>query len=263
MRDDEPGGPSFTRRNIYATAQAFEAALDLHEIDAAVPGDVRRLISEYERGVIMVRDRLDLRSRFIVWLSAACVRGATHRLRGLTHQAVQSGLSRVEISELFLQCAIYAGFTKVESAFREAGLGEFALPADDIDADLAAISIDLRTQLHGDRGSSGYSDPDRAHMGELYDLAAEYGYGAIWSRPGLDLRGRLICALAAMTCEPRATQSLRKFAETLLDHGVAEAELSEIVIQTVPFIGFPAAFAAMNVVCDAIDARGVGVRAAE
>src|ERR1019366_8680654 len=57
----------------------------------------------------------------------------------------------------------------------------------------------LMGTLHGDRAQQGYAAPDNPVTGALYPMAIQYGYGEIWSRPGLDRRSRALVAVAAFT----------------------------------------------------------------
>jgi len=95
-------------------------------------------------------------------------------------------------------------------------------------------------RLHGDRAREGYAAPGNAITGELYPAAIRYGYGELWSRPGLDHRQRMLCALAAFTAMGLEGQ-LRKFAKSALNVGLTREEIVEAVIQTAPYGGFPRA----------------------
>ncbi|AZL60041.1 hypothetical protein EI545_15100 [Tabrizicola piscis] len=227
---------------------------DAHE-RASVPAGIRSCMEELELGMIKSRDQLTLQERFIVWLSAACVLGQTEKLGVLAKGAQDAGLTKTQISEVFLQCVLYAGTPNVELAFKAANLGQVDSTGTDCSANFADLSATMRAKLHGDLQNKGYSDPSRKHMADLYEIAASYGYGVIWRRPGLDLRHRLFCAMAAMASLPVASASLNKFARTAISHGFTSPEIVEIVIQTAPFCGFPAAIGAMNTVSGAVADR--------
>jgi alkylhydroperoxidase/carboxymuconolactone decarboxylase family protein YurZ len=100
--------------------------------------------------------------------------------------------------------------------------------------------LDVMAHLHGERAHEGYAAPGNAITGALYPTAVRYGYGELWSRPGLDRRQRMLCALAAFTAMGLESQ-LRKFAKSALNVGLSREEVIEAVIQTAPYGGFPRA----------------------
>ncbi|KAJ55799.1 hypothetical protein ACMU_08465 [Actibacterium mucosum KCTC 23349] len=243
------------RRDLQARANATLKTLGLSRGDSdSAPDGAHTMVSEFEIGLVMSRDVLPPRQRFIIWLAAACVHGATDRVAWLAEGAKDGNLNVQEIAEVFLQCSLYAGFAKAQAALAAAGVANVHLEDTDRSTDITQRSEQMRQTLHGQRRNEGYSDPALEHMNELYQIASSFGYGVIWPRPGLSLRDRLVCAVASLSCLPSASASLQKFCKTARDHGFEGSEVAEIVIQTAPYGGFPASFAAMQ---STIDALGV------
>jgi 4-carboxymuconolactone decarboxylase len=106
-------------------------------------------------------------------------------------------------------------------------------------------------KLHGGRAQEGYAAPGNAVTGELYGAAVRYGYGELWSRPGLDHRQRMLCALAAFTAMGLESQ-LRKFSKSALNVGLKREEIIEAVIQTAPYGGFPRALNGLAIVSEVL-----------
>jgi 4-carboxymuconolactone decarboxylase len=98
----------------------------------------------------------------------------------------------------------------------------------------------LRRQLYGDEAIERsnreiYSDPI---MKKFLDVATETVFGALWTRPGLDLKTRtLVCVVsdAATGREPELAIHLR-FA---LRQGWTEEELTEVLLQLTGYVGLP------------------------
>jgi 4-carboxymuconolactone decarboxylase len=80
--------------------------------------------------------------------------------------------------------------------------------------------------------------------GALYPLAIRYGYGEIWSRPGLAPRQRALVAVAAFTAL-RLPEQVAKFGQSALNLGLTKTEVIEAIIQTAPYTGFPPALNAL------------------
>jgi 4-carboxymuconolactone decarboxylase len=89
-------------------------------------------------------------------------------------------------------------------------------------------------------------------------LNSEASYGAIWSRPGLALDDRMVCALAALG----AVQRLRKLGRHVgaaLDLGLSARAIVEILIQIGIYAGFAASEEAVEAASTVFAARSVAV----
>ncbi len=99
---------------------------------------------------------------------------------------------------------------------------------------------EMRRKLLGDAyvdriASTTYADPT---MRKFIDLATETVFGAIWNRPGLDLKTRtLVCVVsdAATARYPELAIHLRM----ALRQGWTEEELTEVLLQLTGYVGAP------------------------
>src|SRR5438477_7883753 len=100
--------------------------------------------------------------------------------------------------------------------------------------------VAMRRQLLGEAyvervNSATYADPV---MKKFIDVATETVFGALWTRPGLDLKTRtLVCVVtdAATGREPELPLHLRM----ALRQGWTEEELTEALIQLTGYVGAP------------------------
>ena len=107
-------------------------------------------------------------------------------------------------------------------------------------SELYEKGIALRSELLGEdftaqMNDSTYTDPI---MQKFRDLAAENVFGALWSRPGLDLKTRtLICVVsdAATGREPELRLHLRMARR----QGWTEDELVEVLLHLSGYVGVP------------------------
>jgi len=98
----------------------------------------------------------------------------------------------------------------------------------------------LRSQLLGDAfvnrmNQSTYDDPV---MQKFRDVAAETVFGALWTRPGLDLKTRtLVCVVsdAATGRDPELALHIRM----ALRQGWTEDELTEVLLHMSGYVGVP------------------------
>jgi len=79
--------------------------------------DFQDLITRYAWGEIWTRPGLDRRTRSCITLTALVALGHHHELAMHVRAALRNGLTRDEIKEVLLQCAIYCGVPAANSAF--------------------------------------------------------------------------------------------------------------------------------------------------
>jgi 4-carboxymuconolactone decarboxylase len=107
----------------------------------------------------------------------------------------------------------------------------------------------MRQRLFGD---------DDGAPATMRTLNGEAVYGAIWSRPGLALEDRMVCALAALGAVQRL-KKLRRHVVAALDLGLSARAIVEILIQIGIYAGFAASEEAVEAACKVFSARGVAI----
>jgi 4-carboxymuconolactone decarboxylase len=73
----------------------------------------------------------------------------------------------------------------------------------------------------------------------------EFGFGDIYSRPGLDLRTRELAVVAALTALGNAAPQLAVHIHGALNVGCTREEIVEVMMQMALYAGFPAALNAL------------------
>ena len=81
---------------------------------------------------------------------------------------------------------------------------------------------------------------------DLGRFIIEFGFGEVYSRPGLRLRDRQIATVAALAAMGTAQPQLVAHIEGALAVGVTKPEIIEIIIQMALYGGFPAAMNAVD-----------------
>ncbi|WP_432721375.1 carboxymuconolactone decarboxylase family protein [Jeongeupia wiesaeckerbachi] len=118
-----------------------------------------------------------------------------------------------------------------------------------------------------ERGLEKLREIDDGHAGEaviasLADIApdfgryvVEFGFGDIYSRPGLDLKSREIAVVAALTALGNATRQLKVHIGAALNVGCSRGEVVEVIMQMAVYAGFPAALNGLFAARDVFAAR--------
>lgn len=81
---------------------------------------------------------------------------------------------------------------------------------------------------------------------DLARYVAEFAYGDIYTRPGLDRKSREIATVAALTALANAPKQLQSHVEGALNSGCTREELVEVIMQMAVYAGFPAAINGME-----------------
>ena len=101
---------------------------------------------------------------------------------------------------------------------------------------------EVRRQLMGDAyieqmNRTAYADPT---MRKFIDVATETVFGALWARPGLDLKTRtLVCVVSDVATGREAELAIH--VRMALRQGWTEAELTEVILHLLGYVGAPLA----------------------
>ena len=110
-------------------------------------------------------------------------------------------------------------------------------------------------------GGSNYDAPLAALADIAPDLAhftVDFAYGDVMSRPGLDLKTRQLCTVAALAAMGNAQPQLRYHIDGALNVGCSPAEILEAVMLSVVYAGFPAALNGVTAAREVFQRRGLG-----
>ncbi|WP_096087621.1 carboxymuconolactone decarboxylase family protein [Agaribacterium haliotis] len=92
---------------------------------------------------------------------------------------------------------------------------------------------------------------------EFSESLVETIYGRIYSRPGLDIKTRLIATIAALTAQGSQTKpQLRINIKNALKAGVTKREICEVIFQMNLYGGMPATINALNTAKDVFAETG-------
>jgi len=222
-------------------------------VDRVIPG-YGHFKDQFEAGLAGSRTLLPERERLLSMLASLTLLRQPASLRDKLGNALDQGLSARAISEVILQTGIYGGLLIIEEAsevadrvFAERNIepDPESLPPESPEM-LKSEAYAYKSLLHGDRVAEAHANPEDRLTNGLYEIAAIYGYGLVWRRPGLSARDRLVVALASFATLGSLDDFFAKFANSAIDHGVRRDEIVEIVIHLSPYIGFPRGLKALR-----------------
>ena len=218
--------------------------------------DMYRITTECLYGSIWNRPRLDIKYRVMATLSAMAVLRVEPQVRAHVRNALDLGLTPGEIVEVLMQNTFYGGIPAsynslavAKEVFEERGIN-FA-PPELFDPSVEAEALyekgiakhrELMPDVFG-----YYTVEPTPEEHELDLLMNEYLWGAIWTRPGLDLKSRIVCALAAQAAQGRYDQFIRRMIEGALRNGITRTEIMEIFMHLAFYVGVIPARSSMHI----------------
>ncbi len=222
--------------------------------------DLADMVVNFAYGEIYSRPGLDLRQRQLVTVAVlASMGGVEPQLRFHIAGALNVGCSPEEIVELMTHLVVYAGFPAAlngvfaaKAVFGETGVAAKAEPV----APRASRYKDGLACLHAIDGAVGERviESLRDIAPDLGRFIIEFGFGDVYTRPGLDLVSRELITVAALAALGSATPQLKVHMHGFLNTGGTREQLVEAIIHIAAYAGFPrainAAFAARAVLND-------------
>ena len=112
--------------------------------------------------------------------------------------------------------------------------------------DLHKPGLAVRRRVLGERYVNDSIAKADAFMAPLQEYLTEHCWGAVWTRPGLDLKTRSMLNLAMLTALNRPHE-LRIHLRGAIRNGVTPEEMQEIFLQCGAYCGAPAALESFKI----------------
>jgi 4-carboxymuconolactone decarboxylase len=205
-------------------------------------------------GNLWSRPQLSRRDRSLIVVAFLATQGAGDELAAHVEGALNHGLSRDEVREIINQVAGYGGFPMAMHATRIVDEtfarldGVDRLPAKEPgprldDEARHANATDVMSTMFAGRTPSNPAVA-RANitgtLGPVGELAFDFAFGELWSRPQLSRRDRSMVTVAILAFL-RCSEELAVHVPAALNHGVSREEVEEIMTQLTVYGGFPRA----------------------
>jgi len=95
-----------------------------------------------------------------------------------------------------------------------------------------------------------------AFAADTATIALESAFGAVWSRPGLDRKQRSLVTLGILIGTGKPNE-LKNHVRAGLNNGLTVTELQEVLIQAIPYCGFPCVAEAIEATVTVLRERGL------
>jgi len=105
-----------------------------------------------------------------------------------------------------------------------------------------AVRREVLSDEHVDRAIAGTTDFTR----DFQDFITRTAWGDVWSRPGLERRGRSIAVLSVLIALGHH-EELAMHVKAALRNGLTPEEIKEVILQSAIYAGVPAANTAFKI----------------
>lgn len=113
-------------------------------------------------------------------------------------------------------------------------------------SDRFKAGIEVRTKVLGEEYINAIFSVADEFIDPVQELATEWAWGSVWTRPGLSLRDRSLLEIGILTAL-NSTAELRTHLVGGIRNGLTEIEIREALLQTAAHCGFPSTVAAYKV----------------
>ena len=121
-----------------------------------------------------------------------------------------------------------------------------------------AKGVQLVTEMLGPQFAAGIQAAagSGAFAADVAAIALECAFGAVWSRPGLDRKLRSLVTLGILIGTGKPTE-LKNHVRAGINNGLSVTEIQEVLIQAIPYCGFPAVAEAIEATVAVLRERGL------
>lgn len=87
-------------------------------------------------------------------------------------------------------------------------------------------------------------------------LATDFAFGSVWARDGLERKQRSLVVIGVLIAQRQALE-LKNHIRIGLANGLTKQEIEEALIQTLPYVGFPAVASATSSIVEVLREQGL------
>lgn len=222
------------------------------------------ILQKFIFGEVFQTGDLDIKTREMITCITLTAIQTLPQLKAHIGAALNVGVTPIEVRELIYMCAPFIGFPKTLNALSVANevLAErgIALPLEAqgtvTEENRAERGAEIQQPLYGDAIRSALNGLPDGLGDEVARYLTEYCFGDIYTRGGFDLQTRELLLYALLTTI-EADSQLRSHTVSNIKLGNDKATLAAVVIQTLPYIGFPPAMKALRIIADTKDSEAI------
>lgn len=216
------------------------------------------ILQKFIFGEVFTVGNLDHRTRELITCTVLTTMQTLPQLKSHAAAALNVGVTPVELRETIYQCAPFIGFPRtlnalgvINEVFQEKGI---TLPIESqgttTEENRYEKGFAIQNPLYGDEIAVRMADVPGGMGNDVARFLTEYCFGDIYTRNGLDIKTRELLIYCILTTL-EADSQLQSHTLGNMKLGTSKETLVAAVIQCLPYIGFPPAMKALNVIKNA------------
>lgn len=213
------------------------------------------LLQKFIFGEVFQTGNLDIKTREMITCVTLTTMQTLPQLKAHIGASLNIGITPIEVRESIYLCAPFIGFPKTLNAlatanevFKEQGI---VLPLEKQgmvnEQNRGTKGTEIQQPLYGDAIKKALKDLPDGLGDDVARFLTEYGFGDIYTRGGLDLKTKELLVYAVITTL-EADSQLRSHTLSNIKLGNDKSTLTSVVIQCLPYIGFPAAMKTLRII---------------
>lgn len=217
--------------------------------------ELMNILQKFIFGEVFNTGSLDIKTRELITIVTLTTMQTLPQLKAHTGAALNVGATPLEIREAVYQCAPFIGFPKtlnavgvINEVFTERGI---SLPLETqgtvTEENRYAKGKEIQSTLYGNGITDAMTSLPEGMNEDVPRFLTEMCFGDFYTRGTLDIKTRevlVLCVLATLDAE----QQIYSHTAGNLIAGNSKETLYAAIIQTLPYIGFPAALNAINII---------------
>lgn len=213
------------------------------------------ILQKFIFGDVFATGNLDLKTRELITCTTLSVMQTLPQLKPHAKAALNVGVTPIELREAIYQCAPFIGFPKtlnaiavINEVFEEQGIAlPLAAQGTTTEENRYEKGYAIQNPLYGDTIKKRLENIPGGMGDDVARFLTEYCFGDIYTRNGLDIETRELLIYCILTTL-EADSQLRSHTKANIKLGNSRETLAAAVIQCLPYIGFPPAMKALNVI---------------
>ena len=227
--------------------------------DKGNDAEIMDILQKYIFGDVFTIGEIDTKTREMVTVTVLAVEQTLPQLRAHINAALNVGVTPIELREVIYQCAPFIGFPKtlnvlgvLNEVFKERGIKTPLESQTTVQEETRyEKGLAIQTPIYGDEIKLAMAGlPD--NMGDdVAKLLTEVCFGDFYTRKGLDVKTRELIVLSILVATGD-TDTLKSHIKGNLKAGNSEKDIASVIIQCMPYTGFPNALKALKVLKEII-----------
>lgn len=216
--------------------------------------DLTHIMNHFINKDIASFGTMDNKTRSIVTLVCITAIQTLKSIRNKTREALDLGVSVVEIKEALYQTAPYIGFSRVLEALDEVNCELISLGIDQVVESQSTVSentrfekgLQIQQQIFGKDNINNMRASAPGDTKHIQDYLSANCFGDYYTRKTLDLKMRELITFVVISSIGGCEQQVKAHVMANISVGNSKQILIEAITQCIVYIGYPRALNALN-----------------